>query len=69
VDNAARHDRWIVNKLRALVPYYTKGFDGGGRLRTAVNTTSSLDELRTLIATFFAEQSESARSAQSLTSI
>jgi nifR3 family TIM-barrel protein len=60
VDNAAsaasRHNRWIINKLRALVPYYTKGFDGGGRLRTAVNTTSSLDELRTLIESFFAEQ-------------
>ena len=57
---AARHDRWIINKLRALVPYYTKGFDGGGRLRTAVNTASTLAELQALIGTFFADQSPSA---------
>ncbi len=52
-----RHDRWVINKLRALVPYYTKGFDGGARLRTAVNTAASLDQLRTLITEFFAESS------------
>ena len=52
-----RHDRWVINKLRALVPYYTKGFDGGARLRTAVNTAASLDQLRTLIKRFFAESS------------
>ena len=53
----SRHDRWIINKLRALVPYYTKGFDGGVRLRTAVNTAASLDQLRALIIEFFAESS------------
>jgi nifR3 family TIM-barrel protein len=57
VRDAGRHDRWIINKLRALVPYYTKGFDGGARLRTAVNTATSLDQLRTLITEFFAESS------------
>jgi len=53
-----RHDRWIINKLRALVPYYTKGFDGGARLRTAVNTAASLGQLRALITAFFAESPE-----------
>ena len=61
-----RHDRWIINKLRALVPYYTKGFDGGARLRTAVNTAASLDQLRTLIAEFYAETPQPTR-AEALT--
>ena len=56
-----RHDRWVINKLRALVPYYTKGFDGGARLRTAVNTAASLDQLRALIYAFFAEPPEPER--------
>ena len=36
-DPAATHERWVVNKLRALCGYYTKGFDGGAHLRVAVN--------------------------------
>lgn len=53
---AARHERWIINKLRALVPYYTRGFEGGVRLRSAVNAAASLGELRGLILEFFAEE-------------
>src|SRR5215831_1098749 len=46
-DDAARgHDKWVVNKLRALGGYYTKGLDDGAEFRSALNTTSSLDELR-----------------------
>ena len=47
------HDRWVINKLRALGAYYTKGVEGGAELRAGLNTTSSLDELRSLIARFF----------------
>jgi hypothetical protein len=50
---AARHDRWIINKLRALGAYYTKGFENGSQLRTAINTAQSLDRLRGLIEDFF----------------
>jgi len=50
---ALSHDRWVINKLRALATYYTKGFENGSHLRTAVNTSSSLAELRELIASFF----------------
>ena len=50
---ALSHDRWVINKLRALATYYTKGFENGSHLRTAVNTASSLAELRDLIASFF----------------
>jgi tRNA-dihydrouridine synthase B len=47
------HDRWVVNKLRALGSYYTKGLENGSHLRTGINTAQSLAELRDLIATFF----------------
>jgi tRNA-dihydrouridine synthase B len=47
------HDRWVVNKIRALGAYYTKGVEGGAELRAGLNTTSSVAELRNLIARFF----------------
>jgi tRNA-dihydrouridine synthase len=50
---ALTHDRWVVNKLRALGSYYTKGLENGSHLRTGINTAQSLDQLRDLIATFF----------------
>jgi tRNA-dihydrouridine synthase len=50
---ATRHDRWVINKLRALCTWYTKGLDGGSHLRTAVNAASSLPQLRALIEDFF----------------
>jgi tRNA-dihydrouridine synthase B len=50
---AKSHDRWVINKLRALGAYYTKGFDNGAHLRTAINSTTSLAELRGLIEGFF----------------
>ncbi len=47
------HDKWIINKLRALGSYFTKGLENGSRLRTEINTVESLAELRDLIADFF----------------
>ena len=47
------HDRWVINKIRALGSWYTKGLEGGSHLRTAINSTGSLAELRELIGTFF----------------
>jgi tRNA-dihydrouridine synthase len=47
------HDRWVINKVRALGSWYTKGLDNGSHLRTAVNSTESLNELRDRIAAFF----------------
>ena len=40
---AMTHDRWVVNKLRALGSWYTKGLDNGSHLRTAINSAPSLD--------------------------
>ena len=54
VYKASSHDRWIVNKLRALCGYYTRGFEGGSHLRVAVNQAPSVAALRTLIEAFFA---------------
>jgi hypothetical protein len=42
-----------VNKLRALGAYYTKGIEEGGDFRSALNATSSLEQLRDLIGRFF----------------
>jgi tRNA-dihydrouridine synthase len=52
-DPAATHDRWVVNKLRALCGYYTKGFEGGSHLRAAVNQAPSVAVLRGVIEAFF----------------
>ena len=53
-DRAARgHDRWVINKLRALCSWYSKGLDGGSQLRVRVNSAESLAQLREIIAEFF----------------
>ena len=59
------HDRWVVNKIRALAPYYTKGFEHGTQLRTAINQTASLSELRDLIAAFFSTPGSTVQDARS----
>jgi tRNA-dihydrouridine synthase B len=63
VSSAARgHDRWVINKLRALNSWYTKGLDNGSHLRVAINAAESIPHLRTVIEQFFFA-SESALSA------
>ena len=47
------HDRWVVNKLRALGSWYTKGLDNGSHLRTSINSAPSLDALKQTITDFF----------------
>jgi tRNA-dihydrouridine synthase B len=39
------HDRWVINKMRALAAYYTKSVENGAKLRTAINTADSLSGL------------------------
>ena len=50
---ARGHDRWVINKLRALNSWFTKGLDGGSHLRIAINSAESLSQLREIIQTFF----------------
>ena len=49
----ASHDRWVINKVRALGSWYTKGLENGSHLRTAINTAESLPQLRDHISQFF----------------
>jgi len=49
----ASHERWIVNKVRALGSWYTKGLEGGSHLRTAINSAPSLSGLIGTIEDFF----------------
>ena len=51
--SARTRERWVINKLRALGSWYTKGFNNGSRLRVAINRAGSLDELRAIIRDFF----------------
>jgi tRNA-dihydrouridine synthase B len=52
---ARGHDRWVINKLRALNSWYTKGLDGGSHLRVAINSAESIGQLRDIISDFFLE--------------
>jgi tRNA-dihydrouridine synthase B len=49
----ARHERWVVNKLRALMSWYSKGLHNGGHLRTDINAANSISHARDLIGEFF----------------
>lgn len=53
----SRHDKWVINKLRALCSWYTKGLENGSQLRTRINAAASLPELREIIEEFFAAES------------
>ncbi len=50
---SSRHERWVVNKLRALMSWYSKGLHNGGHLRTAINHAGSIAEARDIIGQFF----------------
>ena len=53
---ARGRERWVINKLRALVSWYSKGTENGSHLRVAVNRAESVNELQDLIEEFFSEQ-------------
>jgi tRNA-dihydrouridine synthase B len=51
---ARGRERWVVNKIRALNSWYTKGLDNGSHLRVAVNRAESIAQLHDVIESFFA---------------
>jgi tRNA-dihydrouridine synthase B len=53
---ARGHDRWVINKLRALNSWFTKGLDGGSQLRVAINSANTITQLRMVIEEFFAAE-------------
>ncbi|MGE4067233.1 MAG: tRNA dihydrouridine synthase DusB [Vicinamibacterales bacterium] len=50
---ARGREKWVINKLRALCAWYTKGHVGGAELRTRVNQAQSIAELRATIEDAF----------------
>ncbi len=54
---ARGRERWVINKLRALNSWYTKGLDGGSQLRVAINAAQSIPHLRHIIGEFFGNDS------------
>jgi len=58
VQRVASHDRWVINKVRALGSWYTKGLENGSHLRTAINSAESLGQLREMLSQFFFETPE-----------
>jgi nifR3 family TIM-barrel protein len=49
---ARGRERWVVNKLRALNAWYTKGYEGGSQFRTAINHAESIAHVRELVHDF-----------------
>ena len=47
----------MINKVRALCAWYSKGLEGGSILRSRVNTADSLAQLDEIIDEFFAADS------------
>jgi tRNA-dihydrouridine synthase B len=47
------HERWVVNKMRALMSWYSKGLYNGGHLRTSINHAGSIGQVRDIVAEFF----------------
>jgi tRNA-dihydrouridine synthase B len=50
---ARGRDRWVINKVRALCTWYSKGLEGGSHLRIDVNAAESIPHLREIIHRFF----------------
>ena len=52
-EKARGHDRWVINKIRALCSWYSKGFDNGSHLRVRVNSSESIAHLQEIVDEFF----------------
>jgi tRNA-dihydrouridine synthase B len=50
---ARGRERWVINKMRALASWYTKGVENGSHLRVAINSAESVGEVRDLVHAFF----------------
>ena len=52
------HERWVVNKMRALMSWFTKGLDNGSHLRIAINSAESIAAVREIIDRFFSSHDD-----------
>jgi tRNA-dihydrouridine synthase B len=64
-EKARGHDRWVINKLRALCSWYSKGVDCGSHLRVRVNSCDSIAQLREIVDEFFSAASPASIEAES----
>jgi tRNA-dihydrouridine synthase B len=51
---ARGHERWVINKLRALCSWYSKGLEGGSQVRVRINSAERIDDLRAIVEEYFA---------------
>jgi tRNA-dihydrouridine synthase B len=52
--------RWVINKLRALNAWYSRGLEGGAQFRVAINAAESIEAVREIVAEFFCPQPDAA---------
>ena len=50
---ARGRERWVINKIRALCSWYSKGFESGSHFRVRVNSCDSVAHLHDIIDEFF----------------
>jgi tRNA-dihydrouridine synthase B len=50
---ARGRERWVINKIRALCSWYSKGFDGGSQFRVRINSCDSIAQLHDIVGEFF----------------
>jgi tRNA-dihydrouridine synthase B len=60
---ARGHDRWVINKLRALCAWYGRGMYGASQLRVRVNAAEHIDDLRDIVRETFMTSAPSAPEA------
>jgi tRNA-dihydrouridine synthase B len=53
VAGARGRERWVINKIRALCSWYSKGFEYGSHFRVRVNSCESIATLRETVDEFF----------------
>ena len=64
---ARGRERWVINKIRALCSWYSKGFEGGSQFRVRVNSCDSIAQLREIVDEFFLAPADAARYATAVT--
>jgi tRNA-dihydrouridine synthase B len=62
-------ERWVVNKLRALCAWYSKGLDGGSQLRVRVNAAVGVADLRAIVSDFFSSPCQYVTPDEDLSSV
>ena len=53
VTAARGREKWVINKVRALCSWYSRGLEGGSQLRVRVNSASSIGELHAIVEDCF----------------